>query len=236
MLLGPPQSRDLSPDRAIDWAVSAKPVDYPTAVAFMEQRVGLIAGGRARELVWLCEHPPLYTAGTSAKPHDLLEPSRFPVYTTGRGGQYTYHGPGQRVVYVMLDVRRRFGDVRAFVTFLEDWTIEVLDSFGVAGEIRRDRVGVWVGRPDQGPGAEDKIAAIGIRLRRWVSYHGLAINVNPDLAHFSGIVPCGIREHGITSLADLNVRVDLADLDAVLRRTFSARFNDVRDVAYPLEN
>lgn len=221
-------------DRSIEWAVSAGPVDYPSAVAFMEERAALIAEGRARELIWLCEHAPLYTAGTSANPQDLLEPARFPVHTTGRGGQYTYHGPGQRVVYVMLDVRRRFGDVRAFVTFLEDWVIDVLDSFNVVGVTRRDRVGVWVQRPEKGPGVEEKIAAIGIRLRRWVSYHGLAINWDPDLTHYSGIVPCGIREHGVTSLADLNVRIGLADLDAALRKAFSARFGAVSDAVVPL--
>jgi lipoyl(octanoyl) transferase len=233
MPLDPQQPVGPSPERPIEWAVSASPVDYPAAVAFMEQRAKLIAEGRAHELVWLCEHPPLYTAGTSAKPQDLLDPSRFPVHTTGRGGQYTYHGPGQRIVYVMLDVRRRFNDVRAFVSFLENWTIEVLDSFEVAAERRPDRVGVWVRRPGKALDAEDKIAAIGIRLRRWVSYHGIAINVNPDLEHFSGIVPCGIRGHGVTSLADLNVRAGMADLDAALRLTLSARFPDIRDVRLP---
>jgi len=222
----------IEPD--IDWAVSKTPVEYLDAVAFMEQRVALIATSQARELIWLCEHPPLYTAGTSAKPVDLLEPGRFPVYTTGRGGQYTYHGPGQRVVYVMLDVRRRFGDVRAFVSFLENWTIGSLDSLGVKGETRADRVGVWVRRPDKGPDIEDKIAAIGIRMRRWVSYHGLAINVNPDLSHYSGIVPCGISRHGVTSLADLNVSAGLAELDTALRSAFNERFPvvDCHDVMH----
>src|SRR5690606_21735738 len=156
---------------AIEWAVSSAPIDYPRAVAFMEQRAAEIRAGTARERIWLCEHPPLYTAGTSAQPQDLLEPARVPVHTTGRGRQYTYHGPGQRVVYVMLDVRRHFGDVRSFVTFLETWTIDTLDSFGVKGETRKDRVGVWVKRPDKGDNVEDKIAAIGVRLRRWVSFH-----------------------------------------------------------------
>lgn len=223
----PPMQSDAtspSPEACIEWAVSEMPVDYLQGVAFMEQRVASIAAGQARELIWLCEHPPLYTAGTSANPNDLLEPARFPVHTTGRGGQYTYHGPGQRVVYVMLDVRRRFGDVRAFVTFLERWAIDSLDSLGVSGETRSDRVGVWVRRPDKGPDIEDKIAAIGIRMRRWVSYHGLAINVNPDLAHYSGIVPCGISRHGVTSLADLNVPAGLLDLDTALRANFAARF------------
>lgn len=208
----------------IEWAVSETPVDYLQSVAFMEQRVAAIATDQARELVWLCEHPPLYTAGTSANPNDLIEPDRFPVHMTGRGGQYTYHGPGQRVVYVMLDVRRRFGDVRAFVSFLERWTIDSLDSLGVRGETRSDRVGVWVRRPDKGSDIEDKIAAIGIRMRRWVSYHGLSINVNPDLTHYSGIVPCGISRHGVTSLADLDVPAGLSDLDTALRATFDVRF------------
>lgn len=210
-------------EAAVEWSVSDAPVDYLEAVATMEQRVALIAAGHASEMIWLCEHPALYTAGTSANPVDLLTPVRFPVHTTGRGGQYTYHGPGQRVVYVMLDVRRRFGDVRAFVTFLETWAIDSLDSLGVRGETRSDRVGVWVPRPDKGPGLEDKIAAIGIRMRRWVSYHGLAINVNPDLSHYSGIVPCGISRHGVTSLSDLGVSAGLHDLDAALRSTFAAR-------------
>lgn len=229
------RSRPVEPsqDHPIEWSVSSSPVGYMPAVTFMEQRVELISEGRAQELVWLCEHPPLYTAGTSAKPQDLLDPERFPIHTTGRGGQYTYHGPGQRVVYVMLDVRRRFGDVRAFVTFLENWTIEVLDSFGVAGAIRSGRVGVWVPRPDKGMDEEDKIAAIGIRLRRWVSYHGLAINVSPDLEHFSGIVPCGIREHGVTSLEDLNVKAGMAEIDTVLRQTFGARFPNLHDAPAP---
>lgn len=219
-----PDATHPSVGEGIEWRLSETPVDYLQGVAFMEQRVAAIAAGQARELIWLCEHPPLYTAGTSANPDDLLEPARFPVHTTGRGGQYTYHGPGQRVVYVMLDVRRRFGDVRAFVSFLESWTIDTLDSLGVRGETRSDRVGVWVRRPDKGPDVEDKIAAIGIRMRRWVSYHGLAINVNPDLAHYSGIVPCGISRHGVTSLADLKVPAGLSDLDTALRSTFDARF------------
>ncbi|SDP65939.1 lipoyl(octanoyl) transferase [Filomicrobium insigne] len=230
------QISDKEPIPAIEWAVSSAPIDYPRAVAFMEQRAAEIRAGTARELIWLCEHPPLYTAGTSAQPQDLLEPARFPVHTTGRGGQYTYHGPGQRVVYVMLDVRRHFGDVRSFVTFLETWTIDTLDSFGVKGETRKDRVGVWVKRPDKGDNVEDKIAAIGVRLRRWVSFHGLAINVNPDLTHFSGIVPCGIREHGVTSISDLNVNASMADVDAALRTKFQARFHSVRETADPFAN
>lgn len=230
------QISDTKSASAIEWAVSSAPVDYPLTVAFMEQRAAEIRAGTARELIWLCEHPPLYTAGTSARPQDLLEPARFPVHTTGRGGQYTYHGPGQRVVYVMLDVRRHFGDVRSFVTFLEAWTIDTLDSFGVKGEIRKDRVGVWVKRPDKGENVEDKIAAIGVRLRRWVSFHGLAINVSPDLTHFSGIVPCGIREHGVTSLSDLKINASMADVDAALRTELQARFHNLRETADPFAN
>jgi lipoyl(octanoyl) transferase len=209
---------------AIEWAISDTLVDYAAAVAAMETRAAAITDGSAGELIWLLEHPPLYTAGTSAKPADLLAPERFPVHATGRGGQYTYHGPGQRVVYVMLDVRRRFGDLRAFVCALERWVIETLDSFNVKGETRDGRVGVWVRRPDKGATVEDKIAAVGIRVRRWVSFHGIAINVEPDLDHFSGIVPCGIPDHGVTSLADLGRIVSLSDVDVALRAAFERRF------------
>jgi lipoyl(octanoyl) transferase len=209
---------------AVGWRVSPYPVAYPEAVAFMEARAKAIADGEAGELVWLLEHPPLYTAGTSAKPADLVAPNRFPVYAAGRGGQYTYHGPGQRVAYVMLDVRRHGGDVRAFVHNLEAWLIDTLSTFGVTGETRSDRVGVWVCRPERGAGVEDKIAAIGIRLRRWVSFHGISLNVAPDLEHFSGIVPCGVRVHGITSLADLGIAATTAEVDAALRATFEQRF------------
>jgi lipoyl(octanoyl) transferase len=209
---------------AVGWRVSADPVDYAEAVAFMEARVQAIAEGRAGELVWLLEHPPLYSAGTSAKPADLVMPDRFPVYAAGRGGQYTYHGPGQRVAYVMLDVRRRGGDVRAFVHDLEAWLIDALAAFGAVAETRCDRVGVWVRRPERGAGVEDKIAAIGIRLRRWVSFHGISLNVAPDLEHFSGIVPCGVSAHGVTSLADLGIRAGMAEVDAALRAAFEQRF------------
>ncbi|MFN3745908.1 MAG: lipoyl(octanoyl) transferase LipB [Hyphomicrobiaceae bacterium] len=209
---------------AVGWRVSPDPVAYPEAVAFMEARAKAIADGEAGELVWLLEHPSLYTAGTSAKSADLVAPDRFPVYAAGRGGQYTYHGPGQRVAYVMLDVRRRGGDVRAFVHGLEAWLIDALAAFGVAGETRSDRVGVWVRRPERGPGVEDKIAAIGIRLRRWVSFHGVSLNVAPDLEHFSGIVPCGVRAHGVTSLADLGVAATMDEVDAALRAAFEQRF------------
>lgn len=208
-----------------DWRISDGLVPYPQALAEMEARVEAIIAGRAPELVWLLEHPPLYTAGTSARREDLLEPDRFPVYPTRRGGEYTYHGPGQRVAYVMLDLNRRGRDVRAFVRQLEDWVIRTLAEFAVKGERRPGRVGVWVVRPDRpaqpdGSPAEDKIAAIGVRLRRWVSFHGIAINLEPDLAHFGGIVPCGIREHGVTSLVDLGLPVTMADLDLALERTF----------------
>lgn len=213
---------------AVGWRVSPDPVAYPEAVAFMEARAKAIADGEAGELVWLLEHPPLYTAGTSAKPSDLVAPDRFPVYAAGRGGQYTYHGPGQRVAYVMLDVRRRGGDVRAFVHDLEAWLIDTLAMFDVAGETRGDRVGVWVRRPGRGAGIEDKIAAIGIRLRRWVSFHGISLNVAPDLEHFSGIVPCGVSAHGVTSLADLGIGVGLAEVDQAMRAAFERRFGPTK--------
>ncbi len=215
---------DLQP---VEWVISDRPVDYQRAVAAMEARVAAIAQGQARELVWLLEHPPLYTAGTSAKPEDLLMPDRFAVFKTGRGGQYTYHGPGQRVVYVMLDLNRRGRDIRAFVTALEQWVIATLDQFNVKGEIRRDRVGVWVRRPQKSADAEDKIAAIGIRLKRWVSLHGLAINVDPDLDHFTGIVPCGHAEYGVTSLVDLGLIVSMAEVDMALEAAFKHRFGAI---------
>ncbi|KJS40330.1 MAG: lipoate--protein ligase [Roseovarius sp. BRH_c41] len=196
----------------------------------MEERVARIADGTAAEAIWLLEHPPLYTAGTSAKPADLTDPDRFPVYEAKRGGQYTYHGPGQRVIYIMLDVGKRGRDVRCFVRQLEGWVIATLAEFNVIGEIRPGRVGVWVTRPDKpltatGQPAEDKIAAIGIRLRKWISFHGISINVEPDLEHFTGIVPCGITDHGVTSLVDLGLPVTMADLDVALRRRFSQIFD-----------
>jgi lipoyl(octanoyl) transferase len=202
------------------WAVSEAPVPYPEAVAAMEARVAEILEGRAGELVWLLEHPPLYTAGVSAKPGDLIEPHRFPVFESERGGQFTYHGPGQRVAYVMLDLRERGRDVRRFVQSLEAWIIGALAEFNIKGEVRPGRVGVWVDRP----GREDKIAAIGVKLRRWVSFHGISLNVEPDLSHFSGIVPCGISEHGVTSLVDLGLPVTLQDADAALRLSFESVF------------
>jgi lipoyl(octanoyl) transferase len=214
----------------VGWAVSPAQVGYPAAVAAMEARAAAIADGRAGELVWLLEHPPIYTAGVSAKDADLLEPDRFPVYRTGRGGQLTYHGPGQRVAYVMLDLNRRARDVHAFVAALEAWLIRALAQLGVAGEIRPGRVGVWVARP----GREDKVAAIGVKLRRWVSFHGIALNVAPDLSHFGGIVPCGVTRHGVTSLADLGAQATLAEADAALKASFEALFGPVEPAPPPL--
>ncbi len=209
----------------VEWKISNALVDYDEAVAFMEARAEQIASGDAEEMIWLLEHPPLYTAGTSANIADLTDPERFPVHTSKRGGQYTYHGPGQRVAYVMLDVGKRGRDVRAFVQRLEEWVIATLAEFNVTGEIREGRVGVWVERSDKplqasGALAEDKIAAIGIRLRKWVSFHGISINVEPDLEHFTGIVPCGITQHGVTSLVDLGLPVSMDDLDVALKRCF----------------
>jgi len=214
-------------DPMVEWRVSDGLVPYEKALAWMEARVDAIVAGEAEECVWLLEHPPLYTAGTSAQPEDLIEPDRFPVYRAQRGGQYTYHGPGQRVAYVMLDLNRRGRDVRRFVAALEDWVIAALAEFQVRGERRAGRVGVWVARPEKPPlpdgsPAEDTIAAIGVRLRRWVSFHGVAVNVEPDLSHFGGIVPCGITGHGVTSLVDLGLPVGMADLDLALRRVFPA--------------
>src|ERR1700690_2278226 len=214
---------------AVEWLISDAPVPYLEAVAAMEARVADIAAQKAPELVWLLEHPPLYTSGTSGKPCDLLNP-RFPIFATGRGGQLTYHGPGQRVAYVMLDLKRRRPDVRAYVAALEQWIIRTLKAFNVRGERREDRVGVWVRRPEKGEGCEDKIAAIGVRLRRWVSFHGIAINVAPDLTHFDAIVPCGVTDprYGVTSLADLGHRATMADVDIALRQAFEDVFGAVK--------
>ena len=218
---------------AVEWRVEPGLLAYPDALAAMEARAEAIRAGTAPEQVWLVEHPPLYTAGTSAQSSDLIEPDRFPVFAAGRGGEYTYHGPGQRVAYVMLDLKRRREDVRAFVAALEDWIIGALAAFNVRGERRVDRVGVWVVRPDRPPiggtPAEDKIAAIGIRLRKWVSCHGISINVEPDLGHFSGIVPCGISGYGVTSLVDLGLPVTMADLDVALKTSFERIFGPVAD-------
>jgi lipoyl(octanoyl) transferase len=215
--------------RAVEWLISDSPVEYPAAVAAMEARAADVASGQAGELVWLLEHPPLYTSGTSGRNEDLLDP-RFPLFTTGRGGQLTYHGPGQRVAYVMLDLKRRRPDVRAYVAGLEEWIIRTLAHFNVRGERREDRVGVWVKRPDKGDGFEDKIGAIGVRLRRWVSFHGIAINVEPDLSHFSAIVPCGVVDprYGVTSLVDLGHPVTMADVDIALRQAFAEVFGPVQ--------
>jgi len=228
------QSLDLSPfsqaagGAAVEWLISGAPVPYPEAVTVMEARAADIAAYRAPELVWLLEHPPLYTSGTSGKATDLLEP-RFPVFASGRGGQFTYHGPGQRVAYVMLDLKRRRPDVRAYVAGLEQWIIRTLAAFNVRGERREDRVGVWVKRPDKGEGHEDKIAAIGVRLKRWVSLHGISINVEPDLAHFEAIVPCGVVDprYGVTSLSDLGHLASITDVDIALRQAFEEVFGPV---------
>jgi lipoyl(octanoyl) transferase len=222
----------LRPDAAaVGWATSPGRVPYPDAEAAMEARAGAIADGQAGELVWLLEHPPLYTAGVSARAADLLEPGRFPVFRSGRGGQFTYHGPGQRVAYVMLDLSARGRDVRAFVVALQAWIIDALARLGVTGDVRDGRVGVWVerGATQSGAAREDKVAAIGVKLRRWVSFHGVSLNVDPDLSHFTGIVPCGVTLHGVTSLADLGREVAMAEADAALRAAFAPIFGPVAD-------
>jgi lipoyl(octanoyl) transferase len=219
-----------------EWRVSDALVEYQSALALMTDRATAIARGQAPELVWLLEHPPLYTAGTSARPQELIE-ARFPVYEVGRGGQFTYHGPGQRVGYMMLDLKRRAPDVRRFVATIEEWIIQTLGAFNMRGERRDDRIGVWVRRPDKGAGFEDKIAAIGIRVRQWVTLHGFALNVDPDLSHFSGIVPCGVSEprYGVTSLADLGLTVTMPNVDLALRETFEPLFGATTD-AQPVPN
>ena len=230
----PRQDLDLAPfstftGEPVEWRISDAPVPYPEAVAAMEARVAAIATGEAPELVWLLEHPPLYTSGTSGKASDLLD-ARFPTFATGRGGQLTYHGPGQRVAYVMLDLKRRRPDVRAYVASLEELILRTLAAFNVRGERREDRVGVWVKRPDKGVGHEDKIAAIGVRLKRWVSFHGIAINVEPELSHFAGIVPCGVADprYGVTSLVDLGQLATMTDVDIALRQAFEELFGPTR--------
>ena len=219
-----------------EWQIAKQLVGYEAAVAAMQARAAAIAAGEAAELVWLLEHPPLYTAGTSARPEELLD-ARFPVHRTGRGGQFTYHGPGQRVAYLMLDLRQRGQDLRRYVSTLEEWIIRTLAAFDVIGERREDRIGVWVRRPDKGPGREDKIAAIGIRVQHWVTLHGIALNIAPELSHFSGILPCGVSEprYGVTSLADLGLDVTLPQVDAVLRQQFENLFGPVRDSAHAAE-
>jgi lipoyl(octanoyl) transferase len=232
----PPIMMPLTGDSTVEWRISDGLTPYAEALAFMEARAAAIAAGAAREQVWLLEHPPIYTAGTSAKDSDLVD-ARFPLHRTGRGGQFTYHGPGQRVVYVMLDLKRRRPDIRGFVSALEAWIIATLNAFNVKGERREDRVGVWVARPGKRRGvsgeiAEDKIAAIGIRIRRWVSFHGISINVDPDLSHFSGIIPCGVASahHGVTSLVDLGSPVSMSEVDAILAREFGKIFGPILKV------
>jgi lipoyl(octanoyl) transferase len=209
--------------RPVEWRIFEAPLDYETALAMMDARVAAIAADEAPEAVWLLEHPPLYTSGTSARPEDLLNP-RFPVYPAGRGGQYTYHGPGQRVAYVMLDLTKRGRDIRCLVQGLEQWVIDTLDAHNIKGERREGRVGVWVARPDKGFAREDKIAAIGVRVRKWVTFHGISLNVAPDLGHYDGIVPCGITDQGVTSFEDLGLLLTLPEVDSVLRSRFEALF------------
>ncbi|WP_116654184.1 lipoyl(octanoyl) transferase LipB [Pelagibacterium sediminicola] len=214
-------------DRPAGWVIADGYVPYPLALETMRARAAAIAAGDAGEAVWLLEHPPLYTAGTSAKASDLLTPDRFPVFDAGRGGQYTYHGPGQRVAYVMLDLRQRGRDVRCLVEGLENWVIDTLAAFNVRGEKREGRVGVWVKRPERGPFAEDKIAAIGVRVSKWVSFHGISFNVSPDLGHYSGIIPCGITDQGVTSLEDLGHIVSMEEVDSVMKSAFERHFGPV---------
>jgi lipoyl(octanoyl) transferase len=216
----------------VEWIISSGLVEYPDALKAMDERVDLIQKGNAKELVWLLEHPPLYSAGTSAKPEDLLAPNRFPVFKTGRGGQYTYHGPGQRVVYIMLDLNRRQRDIRAFVFSLETWIINTLAKFNIRGERRSDRIGIWVRRTDlNNSGREDKIGAIGIRIKRWVTLHGISINVSPDLEHFGGIIPCGIGGYGVTSFEDIGQPLEVYDLDVELRTEFDQLFGKNGEMA-----
>ena len=215
-----------SEEGAVEWLISDKQVTYPEALAFMDNRIAAIAKGEAKECVWLLEHPPLYTAGTSSDPTDLVAPNRFEVFETGRGGQYTYHGPGQRVAYVMLDLKRRKQDIRLFVATLEAWIINTLAAHNIKGERREDRVGVWVSRPEKGDGVEDKIAAIGIRVRKWVTFHGISLNIEPELDHYDGIVPCGIAQHGVTSFVDLGYPITMSDVDMTLREEFEQLFGE----------
>jgi len=215
----------------VEWRITDHPVDYVEALAWQEARVAAIRAGEADECIWLLEHPPVLTAGTSANAADLLQPDKFPIHAVGRGGEYTYHGPGQRVAYALLDLTRRGRDVRAYVHLLEEWVIRALAEFGVRGERRSDRVGVWVVRPDRAPGpngepAEDKIAAIGVRVRKWVAFHGIAINIEPDLSHYDAIVPCGIRGYGVTSLVDLGIPTAMSDFDIALKDAFENVFKN----------
>jgi len=219
--------------KPVEWIVAPAEVPYPEALEAMKARAAAIAAGEANEAIWLLEHPPLYTAGTSAKPDDLLVPDRFPVFDAGRGGQYTYHGPGQRVAYVMLDLRERGRDIRCLVQGLEGWVIDTLDAFNIRGERREGRIGVWVRRPDKGTLSEDKIAAIGVRVSKWVTFHGISLNVSPDLTHYDGIVPCGITDQGVTSLEDLGHIVSMPEVDSVLRTAFEGRFGPTRQETTP---
>lgn len=222
-----------SDDATVEWTVLEGYTPYPEALAAMRARATAVADGTAREAVWLLEHPPLYTAGTSATAGDLLAPERFPVFEAGRGGQYTYHGPGQRVAYLMLDLRERGRDVRCLVQGLEGWLIDTLAAFNIRGERREGRIGIWVTRPEKGRGREDKIAAIGVRVSKWVTFHGVALNIAPDLTHFSGIVPCGISDQGVTSFEDLGHFVAMAEVDLALRAAFEQRFGPVEPAAAP---
>ena len=216
----------------VEWIISSGLIEYPDALKAMDERVDLIQKGNAKELVWLLEHPPLYSAGTSAKPEDLLTPNRFPVFKTGRGGQYTYHGPGQRVAYIMLDLNRRRRDIRAFVSSLETWIVNTLAKFNIRGERRPDRIGIWVRRTDlNNSEREDKIGAIGIRIKRWVTLHGISINVSPDLEHFGGIIPCGIGGYGVTSFEDIGQPLEVYDLDVELRTEFDQLFGERGEMA-----
>jgi len=224
----------MRPDgRPVEWIIAAAPVGYPEALEAMRSRAAAIAAGEAEEAIWLIEHPPLYTAGTSARAEDLLMP-RFPVHEAGRGGQYTYHGPGQRVVYLMLDLRQRGRDIRCLVQGLEGWVIDTLAAHNIVAERREGRIGVWVPRPDKGPGREDKIAAIGVRVSKWVTFHGISLNIAPDLGHYDGIVPCGITDQGVTSFEDLGQLVSMPEVDSVLRAQFEARFGPTVTVTQPL--
>jgi lipoyl(octanoyl) transferase len=229
LIIGLPAPLESAP---VEWRISDSPVSYDEAVTTMDARAAEIAAGRADELVWLLQHPPLYTAGSSADPADVID-AHFPVYESGRGGQMTYHGPGQRIAYVMLDLKRRGPDVRRFVVTLEEWIIRALATFDVRGERREDRIGVWVRRPEKGEGYEDKIAAIGIRVKQWVTLHGMAFNVDPNLSHFSGIIPCGVNEqrYGVASLTDLGILVSMTEVDVILRREFESLFGKTRDQA-----
>jgi len=218
----------------VEWLIGNNPIPYPFALDFMKKRAQDIAKGEANELIWLLEHPPLYTAGTSARQTDLLEPEKFPIFEAGRGGQYTYHGPGQRVAYVMLDLTKRQRDIRALVKSLQAWIIATLANHNIKGEIREDRIGVWVKRPERGKNCEDKIAAIGVRVSRWVSFHGISLNIAPDLSHYNGIVPCGISDYGVTSFEDLGHIISLEEVDISLKEAFEKQFGATKNITMQL--